>query len=1385
MGVSDFWLQLNNGKKYNLKYLKDIKLEDIAKNSKLQKFIKLFDFDGSGAIENRYVNSRNEWKSIFTELIQAAADNNLTEEEFQNYISAKLPDEDLNIDDLSELLDISAKKSEEKGKKLNELGFTENAYGEVKGHYAKNPKKEITFKKIGNARNGRSICVDKKGNYFVIAHDGTILKTDFVKNSEIKHKRNEEAKTRSTAKESAKEFYQIADDNSGMNSILKMQKLLDTKVNAKNITQFLDEYDKFKQNDSSIIDTIISEIGASGSIAQKKVLTALMMKLSEAARETGVSEEEIKKANEAFLKAYNTEYKSINGAFRKTNPKDMEKAMDFLRGSILAKQNGTSNTGSTDAIKQFKNIARTEHNSAVKDFNNAREEEGWTAKVGDTVCGWFGCNTISDLNKKLGKNKEFIQALVNSKSEQEFRQIYKNGVTTPDGRKIEGFGVDFDSDKINARQNAIEKYSFALNCNNTIETVNKILKHTDTWNYNDMSIAIRKNFKYDNETLNQIIDSYAKQKGLQNPAESDKKAILIQFLKETKTGAGQELKNITNGKSLEQMGKDIELITRSTFGTNDIVKDVIQFNENQQITEMVTEAGFEIAGTIALQFVPGLGQVAAARLAMTASRMGLKAVKVANFAVKAETTFGKIKRVQQGAVFADKTTKTAKVAAKAAQVGTQMASAGVATAAVDLSDGKSVKDTMHKTLMNMSFAGVGASSSILAPKLMQAFGIADKALATEIAEEIINAAGSYGVTKFEGGEYGSTDAFIDFASGLVMSRISHVKSSKKSLDIPTDSNGNPIAGGISEKKDGLWSRFKEKLSDKLDVRFEYEKAAASRAALKNQQAIDNGLDEAIAQGKVNPRVKELMTFEGSNQALNDATLPSSVSDRLVKALELERQGKSFVKPLKGNIDLSQISKYVPDGEVCMVNGKLYVNDNGSSIPINMSQQKFEQLFPPLKCASMQQYGGTHVCAATSQINSMLDTPGGRARLFSMLEECSDGSIVVHLQNGKRPVKFPQGKPVKMETRFLSGAPDGVLMIEQAFMADNIKRSSISNVTDISTISSEKLGEQAKEVTNRRTAKDTAEIIGGSEQKFYNTYDAKTKTLKDDIREHYDKFLNNFVPGQDVMVAHWDGHAKAIVDYDKVNQIVTYRDPMSPGVDMQCTFIQFMHKGSHSEKGYGMWLSLQKRTPVKTIAGTSRIESGTVLAGDNTNMRTVAPEKRTQPTPKQEPVQKHSESQYEYKFEERTTQLQGGQLHSVAKTINGDDIQAMLLQHDGSVKIIKEGKETIIPVEKGESIPVFESGTETYIIITKDNYGNVTLQTSQTPDLPAHKQPVELVYNTTKSQTDKPVKQKPALEIPAGAKYIDTVTIFGKPCRRIQMPNGEYYTEMNGKWKKLQ
>ena len=125
MGLGDFWLQSNNGKKYSLKDLKDIKPEDIAKNPKFKKLIEIFnwDSDGDGKISVRNTQGKNEWESVFADLQQAAVDNDLTSEEFGLYISQKSQNADLKLDDVNELLDIAS--SQGNVKQIDDMAITQ------------------------------------------------------------------------------------------------------------------------------------------------------------------------------------------------------------------------------------------------------------------------------------------------------------------------------------------------------------------------------------------------------------------------------------------------------------------------------------------------------------------------------------------------------------------------------------------------------------------------------------------------------------------------------------------------------------------------------------------------------------------------------------------------------------------------------------------------------------------------------------------------------------------------------------------------------------------------------------------------------------------------------------------------------------------------------------------------------------------------------------------------------------------------------------------------------------------------------------------------------------------------------------------------------------
>ncbi len=581
---------------------------------------------------------------------------------------------------------------------------------------------------------------------------------------------NRNIKINKTAKGIAENIYKICDDKMAAADKKEFWAQLN-QINKDNVIAVLDNYDKVLEKhpgDSSLLDTICSEVGAS-SANRQRALNQIYNSLEQAAKAAGVSDAEIKNSRKKFSASLKHEFDKIG----RVDTKEMEKVVDFLRGATAAakvvKQNGTEDVSTKDAMKTFLNgeDGLVEHDKqAQKLYKDARDAEGWVAKTGDWVCGLFGCTTIDDMDKKLGKHANDVKRLVNAANkndEAQFKKIYK-----------EVFGIDFNPKAIQARQTAKENFEAAAAFDTSHKAFATLENKTKNMDYNGIRNEIKKSFQYEDSDIDAIINSYAESKGLSNDSAEDKKYILNQFIKESKQTYLTEFQKISKGKTLEQMGQDVDLLTKSAYGTNDIVKDVMKFNENQQMTDMITSAGLEIAGTIALQFVPGLGQIAAAKLAVSAAKWGVKGVKIANYAAKAQKAMA--------------TVSTAMNATKKAKVISSVATTGIATATVNLTNKKSVEETLRKTLMNMSFAGVGVTSNILAPKLMKSFGIADKAIANEIAEEIINIAGSYGVTKVAGDNYGETDAFIDFASGLLISRLTHGKGVKSTVD-PSSPHG--------------------------------------------------------------------------------------------------------------------------------------------------------------------------------------------------------------------------------------------------------------------------------------------------------------------------------------------------------------------------------------------------------------------------------------------------------------------------------------------------------------------------------------------------------------------------------------------------------------------
>lgn len=574
------------------------------------------------------------------------------------------------------------------------------------------------------------------------------------------------------------------------------------------------------------------------------------------------------------------------------------------------------------------------------------------------------------------------------------------------------------------------------------------------------------------------------------------------------------------------------------------------------------------------------------------------------------------------------------------------------------------------------------------------------------------------------------------------------------------SNAEPVAGGFfgDSSSGSMLGKLKSKLGFKTAIEPDLKKK------LQN-----NYLNDVVESVEANGNMR--------------------VSQRLKETLN----GKQLVTDLDSPAALKNISSHVGNGDVCAVgtgkNQKLYVNDNGTPIELKISREKLEELFPPLETSTFNQPGGTQVCTILSKINTMLDTPKGRTAIYTMLEQ--DGNdVIVHLRGKDRaPVRFTGGKPANINLKdngfsMLSGNAQGVEMLEQAVLVDRIRQaehavdSSIdmqkpANITDFS------VAKIRKQVITQ-AADNTASIpLVGKAGELKRTPQGIAKTIETEYKS-----------GVDMMTALWEGHARSVVGYDAATRTITYHDPMKGGVDIQEPLETFL---SHS----GLSINLNKTSSVSTSAGgniNTRVASSAnsspsqlVIEHQNVSEPQLQPEVVQ---PKTEVTQPKNQEVSTSQFTPRTTDLVQGKTFVVTRTVDGVPIGATVTQ--SSVVIKKSGKSVAIAIPpKGGYEAVLESSSNTFLIVKTDNNGKISIVTSETPELPNVKQLEPEVVKPKSRFTigaDKHTVQnpsaKPQLEIPAGAKLFDNPVIMGKPRRRIQMSDGTFMVEMNGKWKKM-
>ncbi len=557
------------------------------------------------------------------------------------------------------------------------------------------------------------------------------------------------------------------------------------KVTSENASAVLSQYNT-KHPDESLVRMICNE-KTSNDDNRCEALKYIMKQLGNEALAKGVSTDEVEALVTQFNKSADDEFGSVGVIDATVMDNTMKRLLGLTQGATL----NAGDISVAEAQESVTTGAQNEYNTAKQSYDTAREEEGWFAKRGDDVLGWFGCTTRADMEEKLGNYKGDIEKLQNCKTEEEFQAAYK-----------EVFGIPYDGKKVAAYQAAYSDYVVAYGAKENAEKMQTLFDEARGLNYDAYKTKVMSAMNMSADEVDALVDGMSEEYMAQHP-NSNKKDVLRNWVDQQKQQSIQQFDQIAKGRSLEQINQDIDSVRQAAFGTNDIVNDVIKYNSNQQITGMATEIAAEIAVTTALALVPGGQAFAAARVAASAAKWGSRGVKLArympkaaNLASKASSAVRNSKAVRtatnattraanavKDSKLARSVSNTASKIKDATPVGVRESATRITrsadaafegTLAVNLVDGKSFEDSIKKALQNAAFGGAGATSAELAPFIAKALGCSSK-VATEICEQSLDIASTAGISYGVSGGYTSDDALIDVITGVAMNRIGKIK----------------------------------------------------------------------------------------------------------------------------------------------------------------------------------------------------------------------------------------------------------------------------------------------------------------------------------------------------------------------------------------------------------------------------------------------------------------------------------------------------------------------------------------------------------------------------------------------------------------------------------
>ena len=308
---------------------------------------------------------------------------------------------------------------------------------------------------------------------------------------------------------------------------------------------------------------------------------------------------------------------------------------------------------------------------------------------------------------------------------------------------------------------------------------------------------------------------------------------------------------------------------------------------------------------------------------------------------------------------------------------------------------------------------------------------------------------------------------------------------------------------------------------------------------------DNHIIDLASQGKINPRI--LSSFGHQNL--------TKFRREIIEDAQKLSKGESLIKYFETTKD---IIKKTQSGDVISVQGKMYINNNGKLESWNMTEEKFNELFPLVDRFSTHQ--AIDNCYFIAPLNSLYENQKTRGAYYKLFEQKGEDifvTIPAYKEYGG-VIKFPKGEiSTDMISGFTTDGAKHIQMIEQAYARSAFRKG------DKISISQNPQQTTDLEFLNRRIRGGQPADVMREFQPVIN-YKATTNQIyindknREQVQNILEEYANNpkYIINEGFGTGKNTGHARHVKSYDKEKGTVSIIDPQFSELEYQVPVSEF-------------------------------------------------------------------------------------------------------------------------------------------------------------------------------------------------------------------------------------